>query len=237
MDALRSDRQFERIYIKSNITGAWEREVRNLCTTKDIPLKKVPSIKLDKLSRNRNHQGIVGITSLISYQKVGDIIPHLFDQGIAPLCILLDNVTDVRNIGAVARSVEVLGIHALILGGKNVGMVNQDSIKASAGAILNINICREKDTIKAISMMHDYGMTTMATTLDAPSVISDKDLTIPVCFVLGSEGDGLDPKTVSLCQHQVRIPQIGTSNSLNISVAAGICMYEASRQRVITGYK
>jgi len=231
MDTLQSNQHIERVYLRANITGDWEKEVRQLCKERDIPLKKVPPIKLDKLTRNKNHQGIAAITSLIRYQDIDDVIPLIFEQGETPLCVLLDNVTDVRNIGAIARTIEAMGAHALIISGKNAGMINEDSVKASAGAILKVNVCREKNTLEALRKLEAHGIMSVATILESEQNIYDIDLAPPLCLVLGSEGDGLHRSIYEVCSHKGRIPQVGTSDSLNVSVAASICMYEIIRQR------
>ncbi|MFT4568264.1 MAG: 23S rRNA (guanosine2251-2'-O)-methyltransferase [Saprospiraceae bacterium] len=231
MDTLNSIQHIERVYLRANITGDWEKEVRQICKERDIPLKKVPPIKLDKLTRNKNHQGIAAITSLIRYQEIDDVIPLIFEQGQTPLCVLLDNVTDVRNIGAIARSVEAMGAHALIISGKNAGMINEDSIKASAGAIMKVNVCREKNTLEALRKLQAHGIMSVATILESEKNIYDLDLLSPLCIVMGSEGDGLHRSIYEACDHIGRIPQVGTSDSLNVSVAASICMYEIVRQR------
>lgn len=231
MDTLHSLQHIERVYLRANITGEWEKEVRQICKSRDIPLKKVPPIKLDKLTRNKNHQGIAAVTSLIRYQEIDDVIPMIFEQGKTPLCVLLDNVTDVRNIGAIARSIEAIGAHALIISGKNAGMINEDSVKASAGAILKISVCREKNTKVALQKLQAHGIMSFATILGSEKNIYDIDLTHPVCVVLGSEGEGLHRSIYEICDHSGKIPQVGSSDSLNVSVAASICLYEIVRQR------
>lgn len=231
MEALNAGQTLERIYLKASITGEWEKELRTICRERDIPLKRVPLIKLDKLSRNKNHQGIVAIAAIIQYQKIEDIIPYLFEQGKTPLIVMLDNISDVRNIGAIARSAEVLGAHALLLCGKNIGMLNEDAIKTSAGALLKIPICREANTVKALEILHNYGITSLATTLSDAQPIHKVNLMNPICLILGSEGEGLHPSVMNNSSAKVSIPQEGETDSLNVSVAAGILMYEIMRQR------
>ena len=119
IDALKDERRFERIYLRDSLTGEFEKEIRAICKARDIPLKKVPAIKLDKLTRKRNHQGIVGIGAIVDYQPLDAVIPHIYENGESPVLILLDNVQDVRNIGAIARSAEALGAHGIILSGNN----------------------------------------------------------------------------------------------------------------------
>lgn len=221
----------ERVYLKDSISGDFEKDIRQLCRDQDISLKKVPQIKLDKLTKNKNHQGIVAIGTIIDYVAMDMVVPHIFENGHNPLLILLDNITDVRNIGAIARSAEVLGAHAIILSGANAGMINEDSVKTSAGAITRINVCRERNTVETINVLQSYGIKVIGTSLNADDNIDQIDLKIPTCIILGSEGNGLDHTVEGACDSLIKIPQTGTSDSLNVSVSAGIVMYEAQRQR------
>ena len=231
MEALEAGQHMERIYLKSGVTGEWVKQLRSQCRELDIPIKRVPLIKLDKLTRNKNHQGIVAYTSLIQYQKLDDLIPFLFEQGKSPVIIMLDNITDVRNIGAISRSIEVLGADAMILSGRNVGMLNEDAIKTSAGALSKIAICREPNTPGTIELLHSYGINTFASAMKKSTPIQQQDFTIPCCIIMGNEGDGISDEVMQLCTQSVAIPQLGQTDSLNVSVAAGITLYEIMRQR------
>lgn len=226
---MQGGRDFERIYIKDSMTGDVEKEIRALCKEKDIPLKRVPLVKLDKLSRGRNHQGLIGVTTLIDYQQLENIIPHLFEQGISPIIMILDNVQDIRNIGAIARSCEVLGAHAIVLSGKNSGVINQDAIKTSAGALLRLPVCKEKNSLEAIDTLTAYGITAVGSSLTGEVGLQGK-LSAPLAIVMGSEENGLHITIEHKCTHLVKIPQVGTTDSLNVSVASGILLYEAMNQ-------
>ena len=231
LEALQEGKKMERVYLKDTLTGEYEKEIRKICRERDINLKKVPQIKLDKLVRNKNHQGIVAMGSIIDYVALDMIVPHIFEQGNNPLLILLDNVTDVRNIGGIARSAEVLGAHAIILSGRYAGMINEDSVKTSAGAITRISVCREKNTIDCILALQSLGIIVLGTSLSAKEEAQSIDLKEPICLVLGSEGKGLHHTVESACDGLIRIPQVGITDSLNVSVSAGILIYEAQRQR------
>lgn len=230
IDALEERKSFERIYVRDTLTGELEKLIRQKCKEQDIPLKKVPLIKLDKLAKNRNHQGIVGIGSIITYQEISMMIPHLYEQGIDPILVMLDNVQDVRNIGSIARSAEALGAHGLIISGKNAGMITHDSLKASAGALGRIMVCREKNTINTIHELSSHGVSTVGTTLSKSSSLYESSIKPPICILLGSEGTGIHRSVEEVCTHLVSIPQNGNSDSLNVSVAAGILLYEVARQ-------
>ncbi|MEL6388579.1 MAG: 23S rRNA (guanosine(2251)-2'-O)-methyltransferase RlmB [Bacteroidota bacterium] len=231
LEAIEGSKRLERIFLRDNLTGEFEKLIRNHCKDHGIPLKKVPPIKLDKLCRNRAHQGVVAIGSIIDYVSIDMVVPHIFEAGEIPLLVLLDNVTDVRNIGAVARSTEALGGHALILSGKNSGMVNEDTLKASAGAITKLIVCREKNTVDTILLLQSFGVKVIGTSLSATTYLAKLTLTEPLCIVLGSEGDGLHRSVSDSCDELALIPQSGSTDSLNVSVASGIALYEAIRQR------
>ncbi len=230
IDALEEGKSFERIYMRDNLTGELEKLVRQKCKELEIPLKKVPQVKLDRLAHNRNHQGVVGIGSIISYQEISMMIPHLYEQGIEPILILLDNVQDVRNIGAIARSAEAFGAHGLIVSGKQAGMITHDSLKASAGALARLHVCREKNTIRTIEELRTHGIITVGTTLTQSEPIYKATLKTPICLLFGSEGDGLHVSVEKACDQLISIPQRGEVDSLNVSVAAGIILYEVQRQ-------
>ena len=229
VEAIQEGKEFERIYIKDNMTGDIEKEIRQLCKEKDIVLKKVPLVKLDKLSNARNHQGIVGIMSVIQYQDLGNVIPFLFEQGLNPIIVVLDNITDIRNIGAIARSAEVLGAHALVLSGKNSGYINEDAIKTSAGALFRIPVCREKNTLNVIDILDSFGVASVGSSLNTNNAL-DGNLKGPIGVILGSEYDGLHHTIEDKCSRLVKIPQLGNTDSLNVSVAAGILLYEVLKQ-------
>lgn len=230
LDALEEKKSFERIYVRDTLTGELEKTIRHKCKELEIPLKKVPLIKLDRLTRNRNHQGVVGIGSVINYQEISQIIPHLYEQGIDPILVMLDNVQDVRNIGSIARSAEALGAHGLIISGKNAGMITHDSLKASAGALSRLLVCREKNTINTIKELATHGIVTVGTSLATDKDIFDTPLNPPLCVLMGSEGDGLHRSVEAECDHLISIPQNGATDSLNVSVATGIVLYEITRQ-------
>ena len=231
LEALNKGVALERVYLKDNMTGDLEKEIRHLCKVNQIPLKRVPTVKLDKIVNSRNHQGLVALTSLIEYQSLHNVIPHLYEQGIAPLILVLDNITDIRNIGAIARSCEVLGAHALVLSGKNSGYINQDAIKTSAGALFRLPVCRERTSLDVIEILNDHGINIVGTSLRGKDSLSDK-LTGPIAIVMGSEDEGLHITLENKCHHLVRIPQKGTIDSLNVSVAAGIMLYEMMIQNM-----
>lgn len=231
LEALSSGKQFERVFLKSGIKGTFEEQVKRICDSKQIPLKRVPQIKLDKLSHNKNHQGIIGFSSLIEYQDIRNVVPFLFEQGKTPLLLLLDGITDVRNLGAIARSAEVLGCHAIIVPLSNSAEINEDTIKSSAGALLHLVICREYDLQNAVDYLKECGFHIISSALKSGLDIFSIDLSVPLAIVVGSEQKGVSTVLLDKSDYVFSISQSGQIDSLNVSVATGIILYECQKQR------
>ncbi len=229
-EALDESRHFDRIFIRDNLRGDFEKEIRQACRERDIPLKRVPLIKLDKLSRNKNHQGVVGIVSPLRYADLDDIIPFVYEQGESPFILVLDNIQDIRNVGAISRSAEAFGVHALVISGKNAGSINADAIKASAGTLLRIPVCRHSSTSDLFIVLRAHGIKVIGTTTSGDDFINKAELTLPLALVMGSEGQGLDRELEKICDKTVAIPMKRNTESLNVSVAAGIILYEIQRR-------
>ena len=230
IEALREGRPIDKVFVQLNLGGDLLREIRELADRQDIPVSKVPVQKLDRLSRG-NHQGVIAMTAPVAYQKLEDLIPFFYEQGITPLILLLDGVTDVRNFGAIARSAEVLGAHAIVIPVKNSAPVSSDAVKTSAGALLRIPVCRTnnwKETLKTLRM---NGIRIYAAEGQTSKQIREIDWTQPAALILGAEDKGLSGDSLRNADELVKIPQFGGTESLNVSVACGIILYEAARQR------
>jgi 23S rRNA (guanosine2251-2'-O)-methyltransferase len=195
-------------------------------------MQKVPLERIDRITR-KNHQGVIAFTSAITYQKLENIVPLLYEEGKIPFILLLDGVTDVRNFGAIARTCEVAGVDAIVIPERGSVSVNADAIKTSAGALHSIPVCREKNLKEAILFLKNSGIKVVAATEKAASFYTETDLSLPVAIVMGSEDMGVAPEHLRICDELVRIPQSGTIQSLNVSVAAGVLIYEVVRQRRI----
>ncbi len=231
MDAFKAGQHFEKVFIKSGLKGHFVEELYDYCNERAVPLKKVPLIKLDQLSRRRNHQGTVGIMAAVEYQNIRDILPLIFEKGETPNLLILEGITDVRNVGAIARSAEVLGVHAIIFPLSNSAEINEDAIKTSAGALMTIPICREKDLGKTINYLKESGIHIICSSLDGDKNIFDVDMTGPLATVIGSEHSGVSQDLINRSDGAFKIPQVGGTDSLNVSVAAGIILYECLKQR------
>lgn len=230
VEALHSGKEIDKILLLKSIRGPFEKDIRKLCKEKNIPLQYVLGHKLDKLTK-KTHQGIVAFISIVEYQSLEKIVPLIFEKGETPLLMILDGVTDVRNFGAIARSAEVLGAHAVVIGEKRSARINHDAYKTSAGAIARLPICREKSISNSISFLKSSGFRVFATDLNTDSFISDIDFTIPSAVIMGSEGDGVSSSILKQCDQKFKIPQVGQIDSLNVSVAAGVILYEILKQR------
>jgi len=231
IEAIRNGKSIDKVFFQKTMRGETEKEVRNLCREHDIPLVYAPKEKLNKITKS-NHQGVIAYLSLLTYYKLEDVLPMVYEKGETPLFIILDGITDVRNMGAIARSAEVCGAHALILPQKGSAMINAEGIKTSAGALLKIPVCRENSLISAIEFCHMSGIQTLASDLKGESPLHEIDLKVPTAFVVGSEGDGVSQGVLSKVNQSFIIPQVGETDSLNVSVASGIMMYEAMKQRL-----
>jgi 23S rRNA (guanosine2251-2'-O)-methyltransferase len=200
---------------------------------KKIPFQMVPVEKLNRITR-KNHQGVIAYISLIEYQPLPVLLQSIFEKGELPLLILLDGVTDVRNMGALVRTAECAGAHAVIIPEKGVAPVNADAIKASAGALSRLPICREPYIPGTISFLKECGLEVLALDDKGQKTIYETNFNKPLAVVMGSEDKGITPASLKLSDQVVSIPMKGRIGSLNVSVAAGVTLFEALRQREIS---
>ncbi len=232
LDAIESGATMEKLVLQQGIRGDFEKEIRRLSKAHNIPVQVAPKEKLNRLVKG-NHQGIVGFLSLIRYYELADVVPTIYERSETPLIVLLDGVTDVRNLGAIARSAECSGAHALVVARRGSAQINAEAMKTSAGALANIPVCREGSLVKAVGWLQMSGLAVVAGDLGAEKPIYEVDLKRPVCLVMGAEGAGISPAMRKCADELFVIPQAGASNSFNVSVAAGIMLYEVMRQRGI----
>lgn len=215
-----------------NATGDIIPQIKQLATQYNIPINLVPVEKLNGLTQ-ANHQGCIAITGQVSYLDLQDVISHTIDQGQTPLFLILDGITDVRNIGAIARSAVCCGAQALIIPDKGIAALNEEAIKSSAGALEKISVCRVNSLLKAIDTLHLNGIKVVASEMEATPKLYDCDLKEPVAVIMGSEDKGVYPALLKAADTLFRIPMAGNFESFNVSVAAGIILYEAMKQRGI----
>lgn len=230
IDALNSGQPMEKVLLQQGVRGPFEREIRQLTKKLNIPLQVTPKERMNKWTRG-NHQGIIGLLSPIRYYLLEDVLPGIFERHELPLILLLDGITDVRNLGAIARSAECFGAHAIVLPKKGSALINAEGLKTSAGALTKIPVCRENSLASAISLLKLSGISIFSSDLQAKKRIQDIDWTGPAAILIGSEGKGVNPALAREADEIFIIPQLGTTDSLNVSVATGIMLYEVVRQR------
>ncbi|MCD4695858.1 MAG: 23S rRNA (guanosine(2251)-2'-O)-methyltransferase RlmB [Bacteroidales bacterium] len=231
IEAINSGNEVEKLYIQKNLQPARSDELRKLATEHKIPFQFVPKEKLNRLTR-KNHQGIVAIISPIIYSNLEYIVPELFEQGKTPLLLVLDKITDVRNLGSIARSAECAGVDAILLPAKGSAMINADAVKTSAGALTKIKVCRVTSLNNSILYLKDSGLKIFGATEKSKNLYFETNYNIPAAIIMGSEEKGISPELLSLCDDHVKIPIAGEIGSLNVSVATGIILFEALRQRI-----
>ena len=229
IEAIEAGKTFEKIYLKKGADGVLFNELVALCKQHRIREQWVPVEKLNYLTRG-NHQGAVGVTSAIEYVDVHEMLESV-PEGETPLIVLFDGVTDVRNFGAIARSAECAGAHGLILPLKNSAPVNAEAMKSSAGALSLIPVCRVGSLRNTLRMLQAEGLQVVGASEKSDSVLYDADLTGPTVLVMGSEDTGISKEVLKLCDKQVSIPMSGTIESLNVSAAAAVLLFEVVRQR------
>lgn len=199
-----------------------------------VPVQEVPKEKLNTYTR-KNHQGVIAFVSPVTYYRIEDVVADCYERGETPMLVLLDRITDVRNLGAIARSAACAGAHGLVLPQLNSAQVTGDAIKTSAGALANLPVARVQTIAHAVDYLIESGFTVIAASEHASENYYQLDMTGPLAIVMGSEEDGLSPATLRKASHLARIPITGTVGSLNVSVASGILLFEAVRQRLAAG--
>lgn len=232
IEALKSGQKLDKILLFKNASGEAVNELRQLAKDLNVPVQYVPNEKLNSIT-NTQHQGVVAFKSAVTYQSLQDVINWVNDRGEVPLFLVLDGVTDVRNIGAIARSAVCCGAQAIIIPDKGVGALNEDAVKASAGALEQINICRVNSLMKAVDELHLNGIRVYASEMTAKTRLFDLDLKTPAAIVMGGEEKGVFPGLMKICDGSFRIPMAGEFESLNVSVACGMILYEAMKQRML----
>ncbi len=231
IDALTSGQALDRIYISNGLYGKLIEDITLVAKNHKIPIFKVPIEKLNSFNVF-DHGGFVATISKVQYQDLQQIISFVVERGEAPLFIMLDGITDIRNIGGIARTSYCTGVHALIIPDKGVGALNEDAVLTSAGALEKIAVCRVDSLIKTVEALHLNGIKVIASEMTATKKVFETKMTEPLCIILGSEEKGIDPGLKKICDEAFTIPMAGNFESLNVSVAAGIILYEAMKQRM-----
>jgi 23S rRNA (guanosine2251-2'-O)-methyltransferase len=231
IEAMQSGRALDKILMQRNGTGESLDEIKQLAREHNIPIQMVPAEKLYSLTK-ANHQGVVALAALVQYLELQQVIDLVVGSGVPPLFVMLDGVTDVRNIGAIARSAVCCGAQALVIPDKGTGALNEEAMKSSAGALERLHITRVGSLLKAVDTLHLNGFRVLTSEMGAEKKVFELNLSGPCCIVMGSEDKGVQPYIAKAADERFTIPMAGDFNSFNVSVAAGIILYEAMKQRM-----
>ena len=230
IEAIQAGKEIDKILVKKDIQSDLSKELFAVLKGTLIPVQRVPVERINRVTR-KNHQGVIAFISSVTYQKTEDLVPFLFEQGKNPLFVMLDGITDVRNFGAIARTCECAAVDAVIIPARNSVSVNADAMKTSAGALHTLPVCREHSLKETLQFLKNSGFHIVAATEKGDYDYTKADYTGPMCIIMGAEDKGVSYDNLALCDEWVKIPMLGTIESLNVSVAAGILIYEAVKQR------
>ncbi len=230
IEAIQAGKEVDKILMKRDLQSDLSRELFAIIKDTNIPLQRVPQEKLDRLTR-KNHQGVIAFISAVTYQKLEDIVPFLYEQGKVPFILLLDGVTDVRNFGAIARTCECAGADAIVIPVRNSVSVNADAVKTSAGALHTLPVCKESSINESIKFLKNCGFKIVAATEKSQKDYTTIDYTVPTAIVMGGEDMGVAMDNLRICDEMVSIPILGNIASLNVSAAAAVLLYEVVKQR------
>ncbi|MCI0751118.1 MAG: 23S rRNA (guanosine(2251)-2'-O)-methyltransferase RlmB [Flammeovirgaceae bacterium] len=231
MEAIKAGKEIEKIMVQSGLGNDLIRELQKEARDQNLPISYVPLQKLNKFT-TKNHQGVIGILSSVTYASLENLVDKAFSEGREPFVLILDRVTDVRNFGALVRTAECAGIDCVVIPDKGNAPITSDAMKTSAGALNHVPVCREKDLKKTIKLLQESGIMVVACTEKAERTIYEITFNRPVALLMGSEEDGISDVLLRGVDELVKIPMKGKIESLNVSVAAGIAIYEVVRQKL-----
>ena len=234
IEAIDAGKEIDKVFLRKDMTPQTDsllRELLDKLRANRVPVQRVPVERINRITR-KNHQGVVAMLSAVTYHRLGDLVPALYEEGLLPFIVVLDGITDVRNFGAIARTCECAGVDAIVIPERGSVSVGGDAVKTSAGALLHLPVCRERSMTSAVKFLKDNGYQIVAASEKADINYTQGDYTTPVAIVMGAEDVGISPEVLKLCDTFVSIPQFGHIGSLNVSVAAGVMMYEVVRQRL-----
>jgi 23S rRNA (guanosine2251-2'-O)-methyltransferase len=230
LEALNKDIEIDKVIIQIGIKSPHIFELKRLLSEREIPIQIVPQEKLNRLTKS-NHQGIIAFVSPVVFVPIEEILQQVYESGKDPFLLVLDRVTDVRNFGAICRTAECVGIDAVIIPARGSARIGGDAVKTSAGALMNMNICRSFNLKDTLDYLKNSGIQLVACTEKTDNFLYTAKLNGPMCILMGSEEDGISPEYLKKCDQKLKIPMVGKTSSLNVSVAAAIVMYEAFKQR------
>ena len=230
IEAIKKGQNIDKILIRKGLKNELFHELQILIKENNIPTQSVPIEKINRITR-KNHQGVLAFVSPIVFDNIETVLPQIYESGQDPLLLILDQITDVRNFGAIVRSAECAGVHAIIIPEKGMARIGADAVKTSAGAIHYLPICKVKNLKNAVQFLKESGIHLAAATEKGNKLYTQTDFNIPVGIIMGSEEYGISQNILELTDEQLRIPLSGHIESLNVSVSAALMIYEAVRQR------
>lgn len=231
IEAIEAGKQIDKLLIKKDLHGPLADELLAMVREHRIVAQRVPVERLNRVTR-KNHQGVVAYVASVNYYTLEQLVPQFYEDGILPFVVVLDGITDVRNFGAIARTADCCGVGALVIAERGAASVNADAVKTSAGALMSLPVCRERSIAGAVRFLKDNGYQIVAATEKSKQLYTSGKYDGPVAIVMGAEDTGISPEVLALCDTPVAIPMFGRIGSLNVSVAAGVMMYEVVRQRL-----
>ena len=231
IEAIEAGKQIDKLLIKKDLHGPLADELLAMVREHRIVAQRVPVERLNRVTR-KNHQGVVAYVASVNYYTLEQLVPQFYEDGILPFVVVLDGITDVRNFGAIARTADCCGVGALVIAERGAASVNADAVKTSAGALMSLPVCRERSIAGAVRFLKENGYQIVAATEKSKELYTSGKYDGPVAIGRGAEDTGISPEVLALCDTPVAIPMFGRIGSLNVSVAAGVMMYEVVRQRL-----
>ena len=231
MEAIEAGKEVDKIFLAKDVQGELASQLIGLARKMHIVIQRVPVERINRITR-KNHQGVLAMMSAITYHRLDHLVPELYEAGILPFIVMLDGITDVRNFGAIARTCECAGVDAIIIPEHGSVSVGADAIKTSAGALHHIPVCRVGSNVWAAKFLKENGYNVVAVTEKSLMTYTEGDYTTPTVLVMGAEDTGISEAVMEQCETRVGIPMFGNIGSLNVSVAAGVMIYEVVRQRL-----
>ena len=230
IEAIDAGKVLDKVLLRRDMNSSIGRELQTKLEGTATPIQRVPVEKLNQYT-DKNHQGVIAFLSPIEFYPIENLVQSLYDEGKTPLLMVLDGITDVRNFGAIARTCVCAGVHALVIANRSGVAINGDAIKTSAGALYSLPICKVDNMHNTLQYLRESGLQVVAATEHTNRLYTDCDFTQPTAIVMGSEDRGIYPLNLDQCTDKVKLPMTDTIESLNVSVAAGVFIYEAIRQR------
>lgn len=231
IEAIQQEKEIDKVMLRNGIRGELFQTLFALLKEHNIPFQYVPD-EVFKPFADRNHQGVLAEVAPVPYQDLQEVLMAVEAKGEIPFILILDRITDVRNFGAIVRSAECAGVHAIVIPNKNSAKISSDAIKTSAGALYHIPVCRVLNLKKLVrELKFQNGMQVYAATEKAGMLYTEADMKLPLAIVMGAEDKGIDEGILNIVTAQVKIPMKGDIGSLNVSAAAAVMVYEVVRQR------